>query len=57
MSDFKKRPTQIQITHDKKSSNLCITKIDSEGFSHVIFVTKRELNMLLIAAKYIDTDE
>ena len=57
MSDFKKRPTQVQITHDKKSSNLCITKIDSEGFSHVIFVTKRELNMLLIAAKYIDTKE
>lgn len=57
MSDFKKRPTTIQIKCDKKSSNLCITKTDSEGFSHTIFVTKRELNMLLIAAKSIDTRE
>ena len=43
MSDFKIRQTEIHLRRDKKSSMFVLTKIDSEGFSHTLFVSKREL--------------
>ena len=46
MSDFKIRPTEIHLRSDKKSSMFVLTKIDSEGFSHTFFVSKRELGMI-----------
>ena len=46
MSDFKIRPTKIHLRSDKKSSMFILTKIDSEGFSHTLFVSKRELGII-----------
>lgn len=46
MSDFEIRPTEIHLRSDKKSSMFILTKIDSEGFSHTLFVSKRELGMI-----------
>lgn len=46
MSDFKIRPTKIHLRRDKKSSMFVLTKTDSEGFSHTLFVSKRELGMI-----------
>lgn len=46
MSDFKIRPTEIHLRRDKKPSMFVLTKIDSEGFSHTLFVSKRELGMI-----------
>ena len=46
MSDFKIRPTEIHLRSDKKSSMFVLTKIDSEGFSHTLFVSKRELGII-----------
>ena len=46
MSDFKIRPTKIHLRSDKKSSMFVLTKIDSEGFSHTLFVSKRELGII-----------
>ena len=46
MSDFRIRPTEIQLRRDKKSSMFVLTKIDNEGFSHTLFVSKRELGMI-----------
>lgn len=46
MSDFRIRPTKIHLRCDKKSPMFVLTKIDCEGFSHTLFVTKRELGMI-----------
>lgn len=46
MSDFKIRPTEIHLKCDKKSSMFVLTKIDNEGFSHTLFVSKRELGII-----------
>lgn len=46
MSDFEIRPTKIHLRSDKKSSMFILTKIDSEGFSHTLFVSKRELGII-----------
>lgn len=46
MSDFKIRPTEIHLRSDKKSSMFILTKIDSEGFSHTLFVSKKELGII-----------
>lgn len=46
MSDFRIRPTEIHLRRDKKSSMFVLTKIDNEGFSHTLFVSKRELSMI-----------
>lgn len=46
MNDFRIRPTEIHLRRDKKSPMFVLTKIDGEGFSHTLFVTKRELGMI-----------
>ena len=46
MSDFRIRPTKIHLRRDKKSPMFVLTKIDGEGFSHTLFVTKRELGII-----------
>lgn len=46
MSDFRIRPTEIHLRRDKKSSMFILTKIDNEGFSHTLFISKRELGMI-----------
>ena len=46
MSDFKIRPTKIHLRSDKKSSMFVLTKTDNEGFSHTLFVSKRELGII-----------
>lgn len=46
MSDFRIRPTEIHLKRDKKSSMFILTKIDNEGFSHTLFISKRELGMI-----------
>ena len=35
--------TSIELSKDSKSSMYILTKIDSEGFNHSIFVSKEEL--------------
>lgn len=37
------RKTNIELSKDGKSSMYILTKIDSEGFHHSIFVSKEEL--------------
>lgn len=46
MSDFRIQPTEIHLRRDKKSPMFVLTKIDCEGFSHTLFVTKRELGII-----------
>lgn len=53
MSDFRIRPTEIHLRRDKKSSMFVLTKIDSEGFSHTLFVSKKELGMIYEKIKSI----
>ena len=53
MNDFKIRPTEIHLRSDKKSSMFVLTKIDSEGFSHTLFVSKRELGIIYKKIKLI----
>ena len=41
------RKTSIELSKDGKSSMYILTKIDSEGFHHSIFVSKEELVEIL----------
>lgn len=41
------RKTNIELSKDGKSSMYILTKIDSEGFHHSIFVSKKELVEIL----------
>ncbi|QOR57677.1 hypothetical protein [uncultured phage cr130_1] len=53
MSDFRIRTTEVHLRRDKKSSMFVLTKIDNEGFSHTLFVSKRELGMIYKKIKSI----
>lgn len=48
---MKDQPT-IELKRDKKFSNYIITKTDSEGFHHTLFVSENELIMIAAAIHF-----